>query len=145
MAGGRPAKPTALKLLHGDDKKNPGRVNRSEPVPAAVEIAAPSFLSPEAREIWDEIAPDRIRKGVLTAWDVQAFAAFCEGLRILRYAPEHALDLAKPGQESPMAKFRQAVSICSALGGRFGWTPADRQKLIVGEGKRDDDADLLSG
>lgn len=144
MPAGRPSKPTALKVLHGDRKD---RINTAEPVPAEpLPIEAPAYMSDEAREVWGEIAPDRVRQGVLTSWDVQAFAAFCEALVILRTAPFGALSDPKPGQESRMARFKSAVAICSALGGRFGWTPADRQKLIVGEGaKRERGADLLSG
>lgn len=127
---GRPSKPTVLKVLDGDRKD---RINHSEPVPADVDLSVPpQFLSEEAAEVWLTIAPDRVRQKVLTAWDVEAFAAFCEALVILRYAPRDALRVALPGQESPMAKFRQAVAICSTLGGRFGWTPADRQKLVIG-------------
>lgn len=142
---GRPAKPTALKLLHGDDKKNPQRINTAEPVPTG-DVEPPAFMSTRGREVWDEISPDRIRQGVLTSWDVRAFAAFCEALVILEHAHEGALELAKAGQESHMSKFRQAVAICSTLGGRFGWTPADRAKLMSGEGvQRDPGADLLTG
>jgi phage terminase small subunit len=129
-ARGRPAKPTMLKVLDGD---RPDRINRSEPVPAEVDLSVPPpYLSDEAADVWRDIAPDRIRQKVLTAWDVEAFAAFCESLIILRSAHIGALVLAKPGQESPMAKFRQAVAVSSTLGGRFGWTPADRQKLSTG-------------
>jgi phage terminase small subunit len=131
MPAGRPAKPRALKLLDGDDKKNPQRVNDAEPIPSALPVEAPGYLSVPARLVWDEVAPDRIAKGVVTVWDVEAFAAFCEALAMLRMAHVGALELAKPGQESMMSKFRQLVAICSTLGGRFGWTPADRAKLSV--------------
>lgn len=144
---GRPPKPTALKLLHGDEKKNPQRINRSEPIPADdVDLTVPpEYMSEAAKEQWRAIAPDRIRQGVLTPWDTQAFAAFCEALVLLRNAHEGALELAKPGQESPMSKFRQTVAICATLGGKFGWTPSDRARLMVGGKTREPGADLLSG
>jgi P27 family predicted phage terminase small subunit len=145
MPGGRPAKPTALKLLHGDDKKNPQRVNRSEPVPATVAVEAPDWLSPAAGDVWEALAPDRITTGVLTAWDADAFALFCEALVLARQGVSEAGQKAQPGAPSPMSKFKDAVGLCATLGGRFGWTPSDRQKLVVGGNRRDPKDDLLSG
>jgi P27 family predicted phage terminase small subunit len=145
MPGGRPAKPTALKLLHGDDKKNPQRVNRAEPVPASVAVEAPDWLSPAALGVWEALAPDRIATGVLTAWDVDAFALFCEALVLARQGVSEARREAQPGAPSPMSKFKDAVGLCSSLGGRFGWTPSDRQKLVVGGNRRGPKDDLLSG
>lgn len=143
---GRPAKPTNLKLLDGD---RPDRINRSEPIPAEVDLTVPpSFLSEGGRELWLDLAPDRVKQKVLTAWDVDAFATFCEALAMLRKVSADAsvLELAKPGQESMMSKFRQLVAICSTLGGRFGWTPADRQKLVIGnEADRAQGAERLLG
>lgn len=143
MENGRPRKPTQLKVLDGDRKD---RINRSEPVPTG-EIKPPAHLSLAARGVWDEMAPDRIRQGVLTAWDVEAFAAFCSAVVQLRRANwESALEFSKPGQESPMSKLRQLVNICATLGCRFGWTPADRAKLTLpGSNQRDQAQDLLSG
>jgi P27 family predicted phage terminase small subunit len=142
MSGGRPAKPTNLKILHGDRKD---RVNTAEPVPSTTDLHPPDHLSDEARSIWDRIAPDRITKGLLTPWDVDAFAAFCEALVILQLAPLEARRPVVAGAASPMSMFKDAVSICSSLGSRFGWTPSDRAKLTVREGRRDDDEDLLTG
>ena len=38
-------RPTALKLLHGVDKHNLGRVNRAEPQPDQGDITPPDWLS----------------------------------------------------------------------------------------------------
>lgn len=133
MPGGRPRKPTALALLHGDHRKNPGRVNRAEPVPSAGAVGPPYELSGAAQLVWDRLAPDRSVKGLLTSWDVDAFAAFCEALA--------ALQRLWPGTPG----YRDAVAVCTSIGGRFGWTPSDRAKLTVGEGRRDATEDLLSG
>jgi len=141
VSRGRPAKPTDLKVLHGDRKD---RVNRAEPRPGG-EIVAPGWMSDEARANWDRLAPDRIRKGVLTSWDVEAFAAFCEALVLIQQGVREASGPMVPGCASPMSRFKDAVSIASSLGSRFGWTPSDRTKLTVGEAKRDPTADLLSG
>lgn len=144
MPGGRPPKPTHLKVLHGDDKKNPQRINRAEPVPADLPIDPPAPLTAEALEVWTRLAPDRVAKGVLTAWDVDAFALFCEAVALAHHAAARADGPTVPGAQSPISRFKDAVTVCATLGGRFGWTPADRTKLIVGEGKSDQKERLLS-
>ena len=77
------------------------------------------------------MAPDRMAKGVLTPWDVDAFAEFCEALVILRAKRKAARSKGVPGGPSPMAEYKAAVSIVATLGGRFGWTPSDRAKLTT--------------
>lgn len=133
--GGRPPKPTNLKVLHGD---RADRVNTTEPQPATHGVEPPQWLAGEALQRWYEMAPDRIAKQVLTAWDVEAFAEFC-------VAVVHARDalLADPFDS---AHAKRCVDMVTALGGRFGWTPSDRTKLTIGDGpRRDDDGDLLTG
>lgn len=144
MPAGRPAKPTHLKVLHGDDKKNPQRVNRSEPTPGQAAVVPPFTLTKAAQAAWDRLAPDRIDKGVLTPWDADAFALFCEALVITKSKLSSARRRPEPGAASPMAELKTAVGIVATLGGRFGWTPSDRQKLVVEEGRRDDKERLLS-
>lgn len=140
---GRPKKPKHLALLHGDRKD---RINQQEPTPSEdLPIAPPYELPEEVQAVWDRLAPDRITSGVLTAWDVDAFAAFCEALVLAQKGAREASGAVIPGAPSPMSRFKDAVSLCSTLGGRFGWTPSDRQKLIVGEAPREPGADLLSG
>ena len=140
--GGRPAKPKHLKVLHGDRKD---RINDAEPVPAEVEVVPPYKLTVKTQQVWDRLAPDRIRAGVLTAWDVDAFAQFCEAIVIAQSAVRGARSKPKPGAPSPLAEWQKAIQVCSTLGGRFGWTPSDRAKLVVGEGKRGSSEDLLTG
>lgn len=140
---GRPAKPTHLKLLHGDDKKNPDRINDTEPVPNEGEIIPPFQLSVAGREIWDRLAPDRIAKGVLTSWDTDAFAEFCEALVILRSKRRAANRKAEAGAPSPMTEYKGAISVVATLGGRFGWTPSDRTKLVVGEDRGGSDKEAF--
>lgn len=145
---GRPRKPTHLALLAGDDKKNPDRVNRSEPMPDDLPVVPPVTMSAEVRAIWDRLAPDRIRKRVLTAWDVDAFALFCQALHIAHgngRAAEGSYELL-PGAPSPLTEFKNSVAIVAQLGSRFGWTPSDRAKLVMeGQDDKSDDSDLLTG
>lgn len=153
MTAGRPAKPTKLKLLHGDDKKNPGRVNRSEPLPADDHVAPTEELAGEALEAWDRIAPDLIRKGVLTPWDAQAFTTYCqtvahyrEASRCLAVEGYTARGAAGGVIKSPYWQImRDAIAVMTTIGGRFGLTPSDRAQLSIGEATRAPGADLLSG
>lgn len=144
-SGGHNLKPTALKVLHGDRED---RINRAEPVPEDVPVAAPTTLTTEAHAVWARLAPDRIAKGVLTAWDVDAFALFCEAAALAphaaRYAADHIDDAIVPGAQSPVSRLREAVAICASLGSRFGWTPADRARLVIGGEQRDQKERLLS-
>ncbi len=134
MAGrGQPAKPTALKILHGDRSD---RINDAEPVPLGLPVA-PDTMSVAGRAAWDRLAPDRIAQGVLTAWDVEAFAAFCEVTAVLATAHRGMSAKPVPGAPAPIGKFRDLVQLAVTLGGRFGWTPSDRAKLAVGGGRKE--------
>lgn len=153
MPAGRPPKPTALKILHGDDKKNPGRINRDEPKPNGGKIEPTEPLNRDAREVWDRLAPDLARQGVLTAWDCDAFTQYC--LAIAQYR-EATAGLEETGlvirglvgsmTRSPYwALMMDAQRNALLLAGRFGLTPADRTKIHVGGEQREPGADLLSG
>jgi len=121
-------RPTALKILHGDRSD---RINDAEPVPLGRPVA-PGTMSVAGRAVWDRLAPDRIAQGVLTAWDVDAFAAFCEVTAVLATAHRGMGGKPMPGAPSPIGMFRDLVQLATTLGGRFGWTPSDRAKLAVG-------------
>ncbi|MBC9001276.1 phage terminase small subunit P27 family [Micromonospora aurantiaca (nom. illeg.)] len=158
--GPKPA-PTALKLVRGT---RADRVNTDEPVPspAAREIEPPAWLGDEAVEIWEEYAPDLIRKGVLTAWDVEAFAVTCDAAARRRKA---AAALAAEGEVVQLPVFDkngkqtghrvtrnpwtvvlgQADRQLQSWAARFGLTPSDRAQLTGGDGRRDPHEDLLTG
>lgn len=138
---GRPAKPTSLKVLHGDRED---RINRDEPTPGG-DAAMPEWLDGVGAEVWEQLAPDLIRQGVLTAWDAEAFAMACDQVRIYREARAQVelegmtAEGAKGGQvKHPLLQVqRDALASFATLAGRFGLTPADRSKLSIGG---DDDA-----
>jgi P27 family predicted phage terminase small subunit len=150
--------PTNLRILRGDRKD---RVNQNEPKPNTdVDIVAPSWLTQRAKNVWKRYAPDLQRTGVLTAWDVEAFAIWCDSVVRRRDAVD---ELRKGGSviELPvynkngeltgtrMAKspwtlvLREADGMVMRYGARFGLTPSDRAQLHMGEAPRDPKGDLL--
>lgn len=145
----KPATPKALKLLKGERRD---RVNDAEPVPTG-EVGPTAPLFAEAQAVWDRLAPDLVRQGVLTAWDCDEFTAFC-----LVVGNSHVAwrDVVKRG--SVLVEERthngghshkvtiknpswQVVKDCTdamvKLGGRFGLTPSERSRLSVGGEGRD--------
>lgn len=140
---GPAAKPTNIRYLHGDDKVHPERVNRSEPQPANAEAKPPTWLSKQARKVWKRLAPDLKAKGVLTPWDVEAFASYCDA--VVRRA-EAAKMLEEQGQVVELPVFNKngeltgyrtarnpwlltlndADAQVQRWGARFGMTPSDR-------------------
>jgi P27 family predicted phage terminase small subunit len=157
---GRPALPTNVHLLRGDDKKNPKRINRSEPQPSGGEVTPPSWLSRKARAVWRRLAPDLEAKKVLTPWDREAFANYCDA--VARRA-EAAKALQKEGQviDAPVfnkngdltghrrarnpwsLELRDADAQVQRWGARFGLTPSERSQIKLPQGGSGGD-DLLS-
>ncbi|MFF4548601.1 phage terminase small subunit P27 family [Streptomyces sp. NPDC001406] len=156
---GRPSKPTALKVLHGDRSD---RINAAEPVPDEGDIQPPAWLAELEAEaepgtgsalgVWRRLAPDLIRKRVLTAWDVEAFAVFCDAVVGHRRA---ALEVARSGltvagargvvKNPALTALKDYAEILSRYGARFGLTPSDRASLSIGGDAQDPKYDLLTG
>lgn len=156
-----PAKrPTNLAILHGETR--PSRVNLDEPKPDLGRVVPPRELGPREQEIWDRLAPDMIRKGVLTPWDVDTFATFCQmvivnadaaadvGLNgtsvttVVRELSDGTLiyDLRKNPAWQVM---RESATAIVTLGGRFGMNPSDRSQITMNGKEVEDDDDLLTG
>ncbi|MFD8496325.1 phage terminase small subunit P27 family [Amycolatopsis sp. NPDC059657] len=144
-ARGKPPAPTALKILHGT---KPSRINQNEPVPDTATVVPPRELDHRAQEIWDRLAPDLIRKGVLTAWDVDSFATFCTMVVVNQDATR---DVEQNGtsittlvrethdgtciydlRKNPAWQVaRESATLIVTLGGRFGLNPSDRSQLSL--------------
>lgn len=155
-----PAKtPTSLAVVRGERKD---RINTNEPKPAVLEVVPPEWLGDEAREVWSLLAPDLKTKGVLTAWDTEAFASWCDSVIRRRTAAEHlrlqgeVIELPvynKNGEPTGtrMAKnpwtfvLNEADAQMQKYAARFGLTPSDRAGLSIGKGSADADDDLLTG
>lgn len=133
---GRPAKPTALKLLHG----NPGKrkLNDREPKPEQVEPPRPSMLSDAAAPHWERLVSMLMAMKVLTAADGLALAIVCNDiteLEKLNAAIEKTGYLIK-NEISGAVKLNPLLSQQSELNRRvqagisnFGLTPTSRSRL----------------
>ncbi|MFD8494253.1 phage terminase small subunit P27 family [Amycolatopsis sp. NPDC059657] len=133
-------KPTALRILHGD---RADRINDTEPVPPASDITCPDWASDAARGVWERLAPALQQRGVLTAWDTDAFLVLCEALGRYKSATQlvngSAL-LVQGGSglmKNPALQVQaEAERTFLTYAARFGLTPSDRQsiKVEVGDG-----------
>lgn len=133
-------RPTHLKVLQGEQES---RINRDEPLPREARVSKPGDMTPEAAEIWDELATDLIDKGCLTPWDVYTFEAFCEAVAqyrecrtLLQRVTEWGkyIDKGAAGGviKSPYHQMmRDCVETMAKIGSRFGFTPGDRANLTI--------------
>lgn len=138
-------KPTPLRVLHGDRKD---RINTDEPQPAEADVLPPTWLDEAALEVWESYAGDLEDKGVLTAWDTETFANWCDAVVRRRRA---AAALAEEGEVIDLPVFDKngeqtgsrrgknpwtlvldsADAQVQRYGARFGMTPSDRAQLKI--------------
>jgi P27 family predicted phage terminase small subunit len=140
---GPPPTPTALRLLRG----NPGRrpLNQDEPQPPAVDPSlakCPKWLTGDARELWNRIAPGAIESGLLTVVDLPAFEALCQSYKRWREyerltGKNLELAIAK-GYRNGAVKERQLMM---QFGGRFGFDPSSRSNVKTAARKPANQAD----
>jgi P27 family predicted phage terminase small subunit len=139
-------KPTELRILQGDRED---RINRDEPKPADGDVKPPPGARRKALAVWRRLAPDLIAKKVLTPWDVDQFYTFCDAVATYRECRD-ILDqegYTARGSAGGVVKnphwqiMRDAASIMTTVGSRFGLTPSDRSGIIAPEsddnGKKD--------
>lgn len=132
---GPTAKPTPLRILHGDRKD---RINHSEPAPPTNGTDLPTWASGEAQEIWKRLAPGLVARGVLTAWDADAFLVLCEALARYKSATQLVNGSALLVQGSSGLMKNPALQVQAeaertflTYAARFGLTPSDRQSIKV--------------
>lgn len=147
---GRKKAPAAYRELQGQT------VATTEPRPDDGVIVPPSWLNEAEREVWDRLAPDMIRKKVLTAWDVDRFVAFITAVVLMNDArqsmdnygttivtPERELAngtiIFKTIKNPAFTLFTQSVAIMNQIGGSFGLSPADRARIQIAEPDGPDD------
>jgi P27 family predicted phage terminase small subunit len=128
--------PSALRNLHG---KSHHALNREEPKPADVaSLDGPAWLTGNAREIWDALAPELHRLGLLTLVDVPAFAGACRWWSIYlqadRAIKRHGITatMKTSGRQAPAPAVQialQAFDAAMKVFTKFGLTPSDRAHL----------------
>lgn len=134
--GTKPA-PNHIKLVQGTEERY---LNRNEPVPSdRADIVPPKDLPEEAAAVWKRLAPDLVDKHVLTAWDVDQFAAYCVAVAQYNECRERMGDqYVVEGSMGQMVKspywtqMNEALQQMLRLSSRFGLTPADRAGLTIG-------------
>lgn len=149
-AGPKP-KPTSLRLLHGDRRD---RVNVDEPVPSELPVEPPDYLDADARAVWDRLAGDLERKGILTAWDTDAFAAYCTAVVYHRRAAELVnrtnvlltqTRADRPGitRNPALQVVEHQAALLRALAHEFGLTPSARSEMRRPSRAAPEDAERL--
>jgi len=125
----------------------------------------PAWLTrADALAEWERLAPDLIAKKVLTFWDVQAFAEYCDAVATIA---EAAAELAEQGYVVERPVFdrngketgervvpnewvqiqARALEVSARRGARFGLNPSDRTGVAAGggaDGERKNPERLLS-
>jgi phage terminase small subunit len=138
-------KPTALKLLKGDDKVHPERINKKEPKPSGPLGNPPSNFTAAEKRIWKQ-APHWVAKEDRLVW-----ISFCR-LRAEADALWAACKKAKRivrggnGQEkiNPLySLFFQIEDRANKLAALFGMEPSDRTKIQVETEAEEDEFDKM--
>ncbi len=99
--------------------------------------APPEYLDLDALGVWARLAPTLQARGLLTVWDVDAFAAYCTAVVHHRRAAQLVNDegLMVSGRSRLHHKHpalqvvRDQAALMVTLGGRFGLNPSDRAGL----------------
>jgi P27 family predicted phage terminase small subunit len=106
-------------------------LNQFEPQPRAASAQAPAGLPHRAQAVWDELAPELARIGLLTVVDRRALATACrlqalgEGfLEVVESAP-------RPQPNTKLWAAMKCLDKALAIFARFGITPAERSRLEI--------------
>lgn len=139
MPGGRPRKPQELKKIEGTYRKDRDNENRPEFERITRLPDCPSYLTTnEAQALWNDVCQQLMRLKILQIVDLPMLAAYCQEMGKYFFYQTY---LAKKGEyyESggkimarPQVKAaKEALQEAQKLAGKFGFTPADREKINV--------------
>lgn len=139
---GRPAKPTALKLLQGNPGKRKLKKDGPAPAPLAETPDPPEWLGAWAVDMWQTIAPWLTQTGIMTRTDTHNLAAFCAAYDRWRQAEEEVASVGitvtdKKGvvKKNPACTvINEALRQLASFGASLGLDPASRARLM-GSGK----------
>lgn len=145
MSGPAP-KPSRLKELHGT-----GKAKSLEPKPVRVELPeAPAFLDEEGLRMWNKLAPELSRLGLLTVVDIEALAAACVSWSLAVQAAKAIQEegIIVPDGAGRVHKhpgfqiLRDSLATFKSFASEFGLTPSSRTRLSAEV--EDDLSDLVS-
>jgi len=143
MAGGRPPKPTALKLVQGNAGKR--AINIDEPKPKIARPRVPAYLSPKAKTAFKSVSNLLEDMGVLTIADGMALemmcSAYAEGRDLRKLIDVEGYTYTTIGTRGDeVVKARPEVAMASdawkrvkSMAAEYGLTAAGRSKLSVKE------------
>ena len=153
MAGGRPPKPTRLKILQGNPGKRP--LNAHEPKPEGGAPKCPKWLTKEAKAEWRRIVPELERMGMVTRIDLGVLAAYCQAFGEMEIA---ARTIEKEGRtretstgflavHPAVTAQRQSWQAVRQLSERLGLDPSSRVRLSVAppNAEKDEFEEFLRG
>jgi P27 family predicted phage terminase small subunit len=131
---GRPRDPTPLKVLKGRSNGT-DQAGYQIPEPPAFDHGvpvAPDWLEPEAREVWDRVAPSLDRLDLLKPDDRENFAAYCMAWsRFVAASKTHIREgmflkhkNGVPFTNPAVREAEQAAAQLLRLAQQFGLTPA---------------------
>ena len=148
MAGGRPKKPTALRVLEGRAKAVPS----SEPRPELGMPECPEWLMSDAKLEWERVAPELFKLGLLAKIDRTALAAYCQSYAKWKAAEEAITRdgmvfpiLGEDGQpkyyqQTPEVGIaNQCLKQIRAFCSLFGLDPSSRAKMELPSDRGDKD------
>lgn len=141
MVRGRKRKPTALKLLHGDDRVNPGRINENEPeaIPECAEC--PRHLDATAKREWAFMVEVLQAMGMFSKSYRAALELYCESYSNYRIAlaavekygqvlvtkkPDGTIDVRRNPFSVEVHKYKEE---CKTLLTEFGLTPSSKSRV----------------
>lgn len=131
MPGGRPRKPTAIKILEGTFRAD--RDGAAAAVPEPEGQPSSLHLGGEALEFWGRITPGLVARGVAKACDSEALVMLAEWWARGRECSRALESLAvnEKGAYQLLVMCGIATTHFDRLASRFGLTPSDRARLRI--------------
>jgi P27 family predicted phage terminase small subunit len=137
---GRPRKPTALKVLHGDFEIHPNRRPKNEPQPTVRAPDCPKHLPVLAKHEWRRVVKELAELKVLSIAERSSLEQYCRAYAEWRVAGKSLEDNGRyyvedgTMKENPAGKAMRAWAvICHKLLCEFGMTPSSRTRLTISD------------
>ena len=151
-SGGRNKKPDALKKLIGTAQKC--RINENSPkVSELTNISMPEdlILTKGGEKIWNSLSAELTKAGILKVTDLQSFAVYCNAfalyiemsLYIKKNGAVYSDNNGNPKKRPEVTIMFETLRVVNSYQGRFGLTPADRDRIKVEREQADETENLF--